>query len=341
LEESEANHQNPRISLASLNKPACVSKKGRRSRSNKTDPSRVQLFSSIVGLIVGGWLIVPRRHSRVVHGLPALMEIIVYVFVAGIIMFLMTSLRTARALAQNHAAVATKKKRQLEVEIQQRMQTEAALRQSEALLEKRLHERTAELQEMVDELKRSSYALLHDMRAPLRSIRSFAEIIEEESRAAARIESRISVANPNRLQQNGSACNSLLSFSKAVVENLPLHPVDPSKLLRELCATYSNLQPHLANIRVEGFLPPVLGNDAALTQCFSILLSNSVKFAPPGVTPQVRVWADQIAGFARISVRDNGIGILATQRHLFGIFQPHTSGQDGTGIGLAIVRKLT
>lgn len=270
------------------------------------------------------------------------MEIVVYVFVAGIIMFLMTSLRRARTQAQENADLATQKKRELELEIQQRMRTEAALRESEAQLEHKVKERTAELNETVDELKRFSYAIIHDMRAPLRSMRGFAEVIEEESASA------LSPSNREYLQRIRMACNRMdrliqdsLNYNKALLKKLALHPVDLSKLLHELCLTYPNLRPHQSDIYVEGDLPVVLGNDAALTQCFSVYLDNAVKFVANGVEPKIRVWADQTGNRARISVQDNGIGIAAvTQRHLFGIFQRHNIQQEGTGIGLAIVRKL-
>ena len=74
---------------------------------------------------------------------------------------------------------------------------------------------------------------------------------------------------------------------------------------------------------------------------FSILLGNAVKFVAPGVEPEVWIWAEQSHGRATFSFRDNGIGIApSTQRHLFGIFQRHDSHHEGTGIGLAIARKL-
>jgi signal transduction histidine kinase len=131
-----------------------------------------------------------------------------------------------------------------------------------------------------------------------------------------------------------------LSYNKALLRNLPLQPVDLSRLVGELCATYANLQPHQERIHVES-LPSVLGNEGALTQCFSILLGNAVKFAAEGAEPRISIWAEKRGHRVIVSVRDHGIGIPAvTQRHLFGIFQRHEPRGEGTGIGLAIVRKL-
>lgn|GEM_PF-4965486 len=302
---------------------------------------RPAIFASVLGLFSGIWLIVPPRHTLAVHGLPAALEIVIYLFVTAIIMGLMTSLRAARAQAQASAAMAMDKQRELEAEIRQRRRVEAALRRSEAALEEKVQERTARLQETLGELRRFSYAIIHDMRAPLRSMRGFAEVIEEESAPTLSESSRECL---RRISAAGKRMDRLiqdsLSYNKALLRNLPLQPVDLSKLVRELCGTYANLQPHHEHIHLDP-LPAVLGNEAALTQCFSILLGNAVKFVADGVTPEISIRAEHCGPRVVISVCDNGIGIPpGTQRHLFGIFQRHESRGEGTGIGLAIVRKL-
>ena len=93
-------------------------------------------------------------------------------------------------------------------------------------------------------------------------------------------------------------------------------------------------------------LPWVLGNEAALTQCCSNLLSNAVKFVAPGVSPRVRVWGESLPGCAgapdrvRVWFADNGIGIAPELHgHVFKLFHRLESDYDGTGVGLAVVRK--
>jgi signal transduction histidine kinase len=126
-----------------------------------------------------------------------------------------------------------------------------------------------------------------------------------------------------------------------VLQELPLEPVDLSKLLRGLLDTYPNFHPEKADIQIEGDLPVVLGNESLLTQCFSNLIGNAVKFVASGTRPQVRVRAETVDGTARIWVQDNGIGIPKhAQDRLFGMFQKLDSQYEGTGIGLAIVRKV-
>jgi hypothetical protein len=84
----------------------------------------------------------------------------------------------------------------------------------------------------------------------------------------------------------------------------------------------------------------VLGNEAALTQIFSNLLSNAVRFVAPGVAPDVIVRARTIPVGVRVYVQDNGIGIDPSQQgRIWAIFQRVSKEYEGTGIGLAIVKK--
>src|SRR5205085_5690903 len=96
------------------------------------------------------------------------------------------------------------------------------------------------------------------------------------------------------------------------------------------------------DIHIETPLPSVLANEAALTQVVSNLLGNAVKFVAPGTRPRIRVRADGENGFVRLWFEDNGIGIPKdAQPRLFQMFQRlnRADTYEGTGIGLAIVRK--
>src|SRR5512133_3724503 len=91
---------------------------------------------------------------------------------------------------------------------------------------------------------------------------------------------------------------------------------------------------------VEPGIPTVMGNEALLTQCFSNLLSNGIKFAKPGSPAEIKVSGSRLEGWVRISFQDSGIGIpRELQTKIFGVFQRLSTDPEGTGIGLAIVRK--
>ncbi len=236
-------------------------------------------------------------------------------------------------------------------DITERKETEAALqkaRQELAVanrdLDRKVREHTAKLRETVAELEGFSYSLVHDMRAPLRAIHTYASVLEEDSRARLLPESldhlrRIKLA-AHRMDQ---LIIDALNYSKLVRDELPLRSVNLGPLLRGIIETYPNLQPPGAEIRLQIEDLHVNGNEAALTQVFSNLLGNAVKFVAPGTKPKVRIWAEELESESvLIWVEDNGIGIPKEgQGKIFGMFQRmhRAEAYPGTGIGLAIVRK--
>lgn len=232
-------------------------------------------------------------------------------------------------------------------------QAEESVREAHVLLadkakhlESLVEKRTAELRELVGELEAFSYSMAHDMRAPLRGMQGFAEILETEY--AAKLDatgrdylSRI-VAAASRLDH---LTQDVLQYSKMVRGELPLGPVNLDALVRDIIRTYPNFDAAHVSITIEGVLPTVIGNIASLTQALSNLLGNAVKFVEAGVDPKIRVWAEEAAepsGSVRLWIQDNGIGIAKeAQKRIFQMFQQLNRPEryEGTGMGLAIVRK--
>jgi PAS domain S-box-containing protein len=208
-------------------------------------------------------------------------------------------------------------------------------------LEQAVAERTAQLRETVGELESFSFSIAHDMRAPLRSLQGFSEVLLEEYGG------KIDAVGQTYLRRIATSADRMdrliqdvLNYSKVVRAELPLEPVDVEKLLRGMIETYPMFFPESADIQIQSPIPYVLGNEAALTQCLSNLLGNAVKFIAPGVKPIVRVFAETRDGHVRVFVQDNGIGISADQHEkIFEIFQQVAKSYQGTGIGLAIVKK--
>ena len=211
-------------------------------------------------------------------------------------------------------------------------------------LERKVDERTARLSESLADLEHFSYSITHDMRAPLRAMRSYALLLADEPDEIAptvRDEylRRIAAAS----QRMDQLIRDALNYAKVMQDEIDLRPVSPEVILREMTETYPAFHPPSARIDLEGDFPPVLANEAGLTQCFSNLLANAVKFVPAGRQPHVRVWAEPRGERVRLYFRDNGIGIAAEHRdRIFGMFQQlHPAGEyDGTGIGLALVKKV-
>lgn len=215
-------------------------------------------------------------------------------------------------------------------------------KQFQANLERLVAERTAKLGELVAELEHFSYTITHDMRAPLRAMRAFAEMVRDEcANCPAQEQKKLLDRIISAAERMDTLITDSLNYSKAGRQELPLAPVDVNKLLRGILDSYPNLQEGQADVSVESNIPPVLGNEAALTQCFSNLLGNSVKFAQPGTQAQIKIRSERKDGWMRLWVEDNGIGISAPLLpRVFEMFARGESPQAGTGIGLALVRKV-
>jgi signal transduction histidine kinase len=221
-------------------------------------------------------------------------------------------------------------------------------------LERTVAQRTAELRETVQELEAFSYSIAHDMRAPLRSMLGYAEIITEEHATqldplARDYLQRIS-RSAGRMDQ---LIRDVLDYSRVVREEMPRRPVDVGTLVRDLVDGYPALRASRQCIEIAPDMPWVIGNAAALTQVFANLLGNAIKFVAPGTPPAVRVWAETVdaegrrqdaGGWVQVYVKDNGIGLEpAVQPRLFQMFQrfQRPGLYEGTGIGLAIARRAT
>jgi PAS domain S-box-containing protein len=237
----------------------------------------------------------------------------------------------------------------------ERARVESALREAQAALhsannqlaDKATHleavvqQRTATLRETIGELEAFSYSIAHDMRAPLRSMQGFADILVSDyadklDADGRRFLERIA-ASAERMDK---LIQDVLNYSGVVRRELPIEVVDVGRLLQGIVETYPMLAPSHAEVTLAGPFPPVLGNEAMLMQIFSNLMGNAVKFVAPGVKPRIKVRAEVKGSHVRFFVEDNGIGISADQHEkIFAIFQQVSKNFEGTGIGLAIVKK--
>jgi signal transduction histidine kinase/DNA-binding response OmpR family regulator len=211
-------------------------------------------------------------------------------------------------------------------------------------LEQRVATRTAELQATNAELQSFSYSVSHDLRTPLRSIQSFAQILLEDY--AGRLDAvgqdcaRRIVAAARRMD---ALTEDLLAYARLGRVAVELKPVSLEAVVDDVLAQLeAEIQGKKACVTVEKPLPQVMGQYATLVQVVANLLTNGIKFVAPGVRPQVRVRTEERTAWVRLWVQDNGIGIAPQyQERIFGIFERlhDIETYPGTGIGLAIVRK--
>jgi signal transduction histidine kinase len=207
-----------------------------------------------------------------------------------------------------------------------------------------VNERTASLREAIAQMEEFSYTVSHDLRAPVRAMQCYAEVLMEDYGAqlddhAKRYLDRI-IRGGTRMDR---LIQDILTYSRLSRREIHLQPVSLDKLTREIIRQYLDLGSSAPpDISVEGQLLSVFGHEASLSQAISNLLNNAIKFVPSGKTPQVRVRTERRDGDVRLWIEDNGIGIKPEYQHrLFNVFErvhPEKN-YEGTGIGLAIVRK--
>jgi len=211
-------------------------------------------------------------------------------------------------------------------------------------LDDRVNERTRKLQETISELEAFSYSISHDLRAPLRSMQGYAHALLEDYGARLDDQGRKFLTKIS----SGAArldllVQDILAYSRIAKGQITLQTVSPEAIIRDVVDTYPHLRDK-ASITINSPLPAVCAHPAYLTQCVSNLLGNAVKFVAPGVQPRVTIWAEPEPGtdYVRLCFEDNGIGIAPEHfRDIFEIFGRVNANHlyEGTGIGLAIVRK--
>lgn len=210
--------------------------------------------------------------------------------------------------------------------------------------ERRFRALAEQLQRANQELESFAYSVSHDLRAPLRTMQGFAhallqnfgEGLEPEARDYAR---RIIASG----QQSEVLIRDLLAYSRLSFEELELQPVDLGEALATVREQMeADLLEAGAEIDVDGRLPTVRGHRTTIVQVLANLVSNAVKFVPAERAPRVRVRAEEGDAWTRVWIEDNGVGVPEGQEErIFRVFERLTHGgeRQGTGIGLAIVRR--
>lgn len=256
---------------------------------------------------------------------------------------------------------------------QELQKTKAQLSDYSQLLERRVTERTMQLQETVSELETFSYTLAHDLKAPLRGMTGYCHILLADFASALPPDGKMIA---HRLLRNSQRMESLirdlLAFSRISQDEVVLSSIEILPLLNDLL----NLRiPAVRNaIKIKTPLHCVRAHQMLLQQVLSNLIDNAIKFVEPHTEPQITIFSEVVAhispstrlrplvfsslesasednlsasdpGFktrVRVWVCDQGIGIApGTHQKIFGVFERGASGSnyDGNGMGLAIVAR--
>lgn len=237
------------------------------------------------------------------------------------------------------------------IDVTERLEAEKSARKLNRTLERRVAERTADLEERNRELQHFAYIASHDLREPLRKIRTFGDLLLDEADGQLGEEGHFYV---ERMRSAASRMDGLLSdlltFSQIAMHPRPFTPIRVKSLISDVLEDY-DLKISELNAVVDVEAEGVIDGDAAqLRQLISNLIDNALKFRRDGTPPRIRIRAGltQAADgdaepVCRIVVEDDGIGIDA--RHWDRIFEPFErlharSKYDGTGMGLAVCRRI-
>lgn len=207
-------------------------------------------------------------------------------------------------------------------------------------LQQQLREMNSELERQVTELEAFAYSVAHDLRAPLRAITSLTALLDEEFGEGTSLDARDYMVRIRAAATRMDALiRDLLVLSRVGRTEVEFRDVDLDGLVQTLVRELPELQPERVDVIVESPLGAVVGNDMLLTQALSNLLGNAVKFVE-GEMPRIVVRSERIESRVRLWIEDNGIGIEPRfQEKIFGIFERLHTRFEGTGVGLAIVRR--
>jgi signal transduction histidine kinase len=223
-------------------------------------------------------------------------------------------------------------------------QANAEIRRNNEELDRRVQERTEELRTLNRELEAFSYSVSHDLRAPLRHMDGFAQLLGGEKALESSPTARRYLGIITKSAKHmGTLIDDLLSFSRMARQSMAVETVDSDQIVRGIANALQAEESGREIVWRIQPLPPARADGAMLRQAWLNLISNAVKYSR-GQTPAIiEISSQEEENEIVFSVTDNGAGFdMQYVDKLFGVFQRlHREDEfEGTGIGLANVRRI-
>lgn len=201
-----------------------------------------------------------------------------------------------------------------------------------------------QLMSAYEELESFSYTVSHDLRAPLRNIKGFAEILQEDYFESMDDYGQSALMTiVNSVGKMNQFINDILSFSRIGRTKLVVSSIDLDQLMEDLWTELTLSDQRNPVLNVELNHPSVFGDYVQIRQVFLNLVSNALKYASAERTPVIRVESNLVDDMIEISVTDNGIGFdMRYADRIFAVFNRLVSedSYSGTGVGLAITKRV-
>ena len=213
-------------------------------------------------------------------------------------------------------------------------------------MEETLRRKTEALSRSNAELEAFAYVASHDLRQPLRTVNSYAALLERELGDALNDDAKEFLGFiRDGAKRMDRLVVDLLEYSRVGRNCAPFAPVAMAAAAQDAVANLNAaLQESGGDVTLADNLPTVRGDESELLRLFQNLIGNALKYRHPDRPPQIAVSAEQQDDHWLFSIADNGIGVDPQHfERIFGIFQRlhgPTAGIEGTGVGLALCKKI-